>query len=66
MIPVDSRGSVIVELVLVRKIELERNLLPRDAHESVVIGEFPFGESDGVSFVGFVFCRGYSIIGLVF
>jgi hypothetical protein len=64
MIPVDTCWSVVVELVLVTQFELVGKFLSRDAHESIFVGEFPFGESDGISFI-IVFFSTNDYIGLI-
>lgn len=66
MIPVDSCRSVVIQLVLVAELELIRDLLSRDAHEGIVVGELAFRESDGISCILCVFVCGCGIVGLLF
>lgn len=64
MVPVDTRWPVVVELILVTELELVGKLVPWDAHEGILIREFPLGEIDRVSVVNSVLLAdGY--IGLV-
>ncbi len=65
MVPIDTCWSVIVDLILVTELEFVREFLSWNTHEGTLIGEFPFGEIDRVSFVALLL-RADSYIGLIF
>ncbi len=56
VIPVESEGTIVGDLILVRDTEFIRESDSWDMHERIVVGEFSGGEIDGISFFICITC----------
>lgn len=57
VIPVESKWTIVGDLILVRDTEFIRESDSWDIHERIVVGEFSSGEIDGISEI--VICLGF-------
>lgn len=65
MVPVNTCWSIVIELILVAELELIWKFLSWNTHESILIGEFSFGEIYRVSVVNGILSTD-CYVGLIF